>query len=85
MKPLYSDSYMTPSDVKSKEANHCPVDTPYNLPAPGPKSAYSAPKMYNTEYQNVGSGKTITVWEDNIKTYKTDVTQALTVNYQCLL
>lgn len=44
-----------------KEAEYCPIDTPYVLPAPGSKSAFAAPQMYKTEYQNVGSRKPITV------------------------
>lgn len=32
MKQLYADSYDSPSDVKAKEANFCPVDTPFTLP-----------------------------------------------------
>lgn len=62
MKSLATDSYQRPSDVKMKESEFCPVDTPYVLPAPGSKSAYSAPQMYKTEYQNVGSKKPICVW-----------------------
>lgn len=52
---------MKPNDAHAKEANYCPVDAPYTLPPPSTKSAYSAPHMYNTEYENVGSGKVITV------------------------
>lgn len=32
LRQLYADSYSEPSDVKAKEANNCPVDTPYTLP-----------------------------------------------------
>ena len=61
LKPLYKDSYQQPSDPKMTQMYLTPVDTPFVQPAPGPKSAYSAPGMYNTEYKNVGSGKPITV------------------------
>lgn len=58
------DNYTRPSDVKMKEIYYCPVDSPYaqQVPGPpGPSSAFAAPHMYKTEYQNVGSKKTITV------------------------
>ena len=58
---LSADSYQRPSDVKMKEIYYTPVDPPYILPAPGTKSAMSAPNMYKTEYQSVGSKKPITV------------------------
>ncbi|KAK3602620.1 hypothetical protein CHS0354_034204 [Potamilus streckersoni] len=61
LKSLKQDSYTWPSDVKRKEAMFCPVDTPYTLPEPGTKSMMTAPKMYNTEYQHIGSNKPITV------------------------
>ncbi|KAK3102684.1 hypothetical protein FSP39_013124 [Pinctada imbricata] len=61
LKPLYTDSYVKPSDVKAKENFFCPVDTPFTLPDPGSKSVFTAPKMYDTEYQHVGSKKPITV------------------------
>lgn len=32
LKSEQKDQYTRPSDVKAKEANFCPVDTPYNLP-----------------------------------------------------
>lgn len=59
LKTEYSE-YEKPSDVKMKEIYYCPVDTPYNLPAPGNKSTFAAPNMYNTEYQNIGSRRPIT-------------------------
>lgn len=55
------DRYVRPSDIKGKEAVYCPVDTPFTLPAPGSKSVMTAPKMYNTEYQFIGSEKPIMV------------------------
>ncbi|XP_041365951.1 uncharacterized protein LOC121380963 [Gigantopelta aegis] len=61
LKTLHQDSFVRPSDVRMKENYYCAVDTPFTLPKPGSKSIMTAPKMYNTEYQNVGSGKTITV------------------------
>ncbi|BFZ16194.1 hypothetical protein BsWGS_19233 [Bradybaena similaris] len=61
LKTLYIDSYQAPSHVNMKENYYCPVDTPFRLPDPGSKSVYTAPKMYNTEYQNIGSRKPITV------------------------
>ncbi|XP_074660236.1 stabilizer of axonemal microtubules 3-like [Tubulanus polymorphus] len=61
LRPLYKASYATPSDVKMKEIHFCPVDTPWTLPAPGPSSAMKIPAMYKTEYENIGSKKTITV------------------------
>lgn len=57
LKSEQKDQYTQPSDVKVKEANFCPVDTPYVLPNPGSKSVMTAPKMYNTEYQHIGSQK----------------------------
>lgn len=61
LKSLYTESFIQPTDVKAKENFFCPVDTPWVLPPPGTKSVMTAPKMYNTEYQNVGSGNPITV------------------------
>ncbi|CAG5118486.1 unnamed protein product [Candidula unifasciata] len=61
LKTLYTDSYQAPSHVNMKENYYCPVDTPFRLPDPGSKSVYTAPKMYNTEYQNIGSRKPVTV------------------------
>uniref|UniRef100_A0A0B6ZBH8 Uncharacterized protein n=1 Tax=Arion vulgaris TaxID=1028688 RepID=A0A0B6ZBH8_9EUPU len=61
LKTLYDDSYQFPSHVNMKENYYCPVDTPFKLPEPGTKSIYTAPKMYETEYQNIGSRKPITV------------------------
>ena len=56
-----TDKYQWPADVKHREAVICPVDTPFTLPPPGTKATLSAPHMYRTEYQNVGSKKPITV------------------------
>ena len=61
LKSEYGGNYIQPNDIRSREANHCPVDTPFVLPPPGPKSAYSAPQMYKTEYKNVGSGKPVVI------------------------
>lgn len=61
LKSLYAESFMQPSDVKAKENQFCPVDTPWTLPPPGAKSAMTAPKMYNTEYQHVGSNRPVMV------------------------
>ncbi|XP_005105255.1 uncharacterized protein LOC101859880 [Aplysia californica] len=61
LKSLYDESFQFPSHVNMKENYYCPVDTPFKLPDPGTKSVYTAPKMYNTEYQNIGSRKPITV------------------------
>ncbi|KAJ8298646.1 hypothetical protein KUTeg_022706 [Tegillarca granosa] len=61
LKSLYTESFIQPSDVKAKENYYNAVDTPFTLPPPGTKSIMTAPKMYNTEYQNVGSKKPITV------------------------
>lgn len=57
----HTGQYSRPSDVKMKEAVYCPVDTPFTLPPPGTKSILTAPKMYNTEYQFIGSEKPISV------------------------
>ncbi|KAK6973335.1 hypothetical protein BgiMline_024537 [Biomphalaria glabrata] len=61
LKTVYDDSYQFPSHVNMKENYYCPVDPPFKLPDPGTKSVYTAPKMYNTEYQNIGSKKPVTV------------------------
>lgn len=61
LKTEYSDLYISPSHVRMRENFYCPVDTPYTLPTAGTKSVMTAPKMYNTEYQNVGSKKPIIV------------------------
>jgi len=53
------DNYITPSDVKAREAKICPIDTPFILPAHGSKSAYCAPGMYRSEYTNIGRGKLV--------------------------
>ena len=60
LKSEYDHRFMHPSDVKSKEAMFQPVDTPYVLPPPGSTATFTAPKMYQTEYQNVGSNRAIT-------------------------
>ncbi|ESO97527.1 hypothetical protein LOTGIDRAFT_104414 [Lottia gigantea] len=61
LKSVYKDNYTRPSDVRMKHNHYCPVDTPYTLPDPGTNSIMTAPKMYTTEYKNVGSGKPIVV------------------------
>ncbi|KAK6183852.1 hypothetical protein SNE40_002376 [Patella caerulea] len=61
LKTIYKDQYSRPSDVRMKNNFYCPVDTPYTLPDPGSNSVMTAPKMYKTEYNNVGSGKPIVV------------------------
>ncbi|XP_060556411.1 stabilizer of axonemal microtubules 3-like [Ruditapes philippinarum] len=61
LKSEHADRYTRPNDVRFKEAIYCPVDPPFTLPVPGTKSAMTAPKMYNTEYQHVGSEKPIMV------------------------
>lgn len=62
LKTLQKESYQNPSDVKRTEDIYIPVDPPFTLPGPGPKSAYMvAPQMYKTESSNVGGGQTVTV------------------------
>lgn len=61
LKTLYGESFQTPSHVNMKENYYCPVDTPFKLPDPNTKSIYTAPKMYKTEYQNIGCRNPITV------------------------
>lgn len=61
LKSLYAESFQQPTDVKAKENYYCAVDTPFVLPEPGSKSVMTAPKMYNTEYQHVGSNKPVMV------------------------
>lgn len=61
LKSEFTENFTRPSDVKMKEAMYCPVDTPFTLPVPGTKSVMTAPKMYNTEYQFIGSEKPIMV------------------------
>jgi len=61
LKSEYNDHYQTPSDPKSTQSKFCPLDQPYLLPAPGTKATYSAPHTYRTEYNNVGSGKPVTI------------------------
>ncbi|XP_046573804.1 uncharacterized protein LOC124281845 [Haliotis rubra] len=61
LKTEYSDLYIRPSHVRMRENFYCPVDTPFTLPNAGTKSVMTAPKMYNTEYQNVGSKKPVIV------------------------
>ncbi|XP_078588069.1 stabilizer of axonemal microtubules 3-like [Branchiostoma floridae x Branchiostoma japonicum] len=61
LKTLYSQSYIEPSDVKSKDIFSCPVDTPWVIPDPGPLEAFAVPSMYNTEYMTYASGKPISV------------------------
>ena len=40
LKSEQKDQYIHPSDVKVKEANFCPVDTPYTLPGMKQESIY---------------------------------------------
>jgi len=61
LKSEQTEMYQAPSHVNMKENYYKPVDTPFKLPAPGSKSVFTAPKMYDTEYQNVGSRKPITL------------------------
>lgn len=61
LKSLQAESYQHPSHINMKENFYKPVDTPFKLPEPGSKSVFTAPKMYDTEYQNVGSRKPITL------------------------
>ncbi|XP_013409529.1 uncharacterized protein LOC106173086 [Lingula anatina] len=61
LKSLQQDSYVTPSDVKLRDIFFCPVDTPYVLPEPGPKSTFTAPKMYKTEYNHIGGEEVVIV------------------------
>ena len=61
LKSEQQENYQLPNDVKSTQDVYCPIDTPYELPRPGTKSTFAAPLMYNTEYQNIGSKKPVTV------------------------
>lgn len=61
LKSEHMDMFTHPSDVKAKEAIYCPVDTPFTLPVAGTKSIMTAPKMYNTEYQHIGSDQPVLV------------------------
>nr|KAG5695434.1 hypothetical protein BaRGS_033559 [Batillaria attramentaria] len=61
LKSEYDDHYVKQDHVRQKENYYCAVDTPYVLPQPGSKSTFTAPKMYNTEYQHIGSQKPVTV------------------------
>lgn len=61
LKTLHAESFQSPADTKMRADRFCPVDTPYHLPKPGTKMIMTAPKMYVTEYQNVGSRTQITV------------------------
>ncbi|KAI0207377.1 hypothetical protein LSAT2_007971 [Lamellibrachia satsuma] len=61
MRSLYNETYQRPQDVKGKEAKYCPVDTPYVLPDPSHRATFSAPHMYRTDYQSIGSQKYPTV------------------------
>ncbi|CAF0873452.1 unnamed protein product [Brachionus calyciflorus] len=53
----FRDMFIKPSDVKTKEARLCPIDTPFNLPDQSTKSVYVTPEMYKSEYTNIGKGK----------------------------
>ena len=61
LKSEYTDHFMKQDHVRQKENYYCAVDTPFTLPQAGTKSICTAPKMYNTEYQHIGSEKPITV------------------------
>jgi hypothetical protein len=61
LKSEYDDRYLVPSDPKRTQAVFCPLDQPYLLPAPATKATYSAPHMYRTEYNNIGSNHPITI------------------------
>jgi len=61
LKSEYTDHFLKQDHVRGKENYYCAVDTPFKLPDPGTKSVCTAPKMYNTEYQHIGSEKPITV------------------------
>ncbi|CAD5124101.1 DgyrCDS12403 [Dimorphilus gyrociliatus] len=60
-KTEYCERYEIPSDSKCKQAEYCPVDTPYILPDPSSRTAFTAPGMYKTEYENIGCEQIITV------------------------
>lgn len=76
LKSEYTDHFLKQDHVRQKENYYCPVDTPFTLPQPGTKSVCTAPKMYNTEYQHIGSEKPITVWKKTKK--RTHYTHRLT-------
>lgn len=61
LKSEYAGNYVPQDHVRQKENYYCAVDTPFVLPNPGTKSIFTAPKMYNTEYQHIGSNKPVTV------------------------
>ncbi|ELU15411.1 hypothetical protein CAPTEDRAFT_224565 [Capitella teleta] len=56
----YGNHFKKPGDVRCKEGEYTPVDTPFVLPEAGSKSTFAAPKMYKTEYTNIGSNRPIT-------------------------
>lgn len=53
------DNYVTPTDVKGKQAKLCPIDTPYIQPAAATKSVYATPGMYQSEYTQIGKGRMV--------------------------
>lgn len=53
------DNYVTPSDVKGKQARSCPIDTPFGLPEPATKSVFATPNMYQSEYTQIGKGRLV--------------------------
>ncbi|KAL8568139.1 hypothetical protein ACOMHN_027662 [Nucella lapillus] len=61
LKSEYTEHFLKQDHSRQKENYYCAVDTPFTLPTAGTKSICTAPKMYNTEYQHIGSEKPITV------------------------
>ncbi|EDO47628.1 predicted protein [Nematostella vectensis] len=63
MVSLMKETYTDPPERKRWELFTCDVPKPWHAPleAPRPGETFKVPKVYSTEYQYYGSGKTITV------------------------
>lgn len=55
------DNYKDIPDIKRSEIFKRPVPTPWDIKDPGEAEIFSVPKMYNTEYQTIGSQKTVMI------------------------
>jgi len=54
-------NFTSPPDGKRKLLFDCPVPTPWNIEGPGREEIFSIPRMYQTEYQFIGSKKQVVV------------------------
>lgn len=60
---LMKESYTDPPERKRWELFTCDVPKPWHSPleTPGKGETYQVPRMHHTEYENYGSGRTVTV------------------------